>query len=94
MRIKVTNFNAVKRNTLTGFATVDFAELGFEMQGFGIHQTDTNRWVELPAKSPANPEKKEPWIKVIEFYDRRKEKHLKKEVLMELDVYLNCDEHE
>lgn len=91
MNINVVGFTPVKRNTLTGFATVDFTDFGYEMQGFAIHENESNRWVDLPAKPPSNPEKSSVWPKVIEFYDRRKEKQFKLMVLVELDKYLNSN---
>jgi hypothetical protein len=87
MKIKVVSFNECKSNTLIGFATVDFIDYGFELQGFAIHQNDKKRWIYLPAKPPSDP-KQTQWIKMMNFYDSRAARRFEKQVLLELDKYL------
>ena len=44
MEVKVVEFIPLERNTMQGFVTVEIAELGLEIPGFGIHQRGGPRW--------------------------------------------------
>ncbi len=84
-KINVVEFIPCNRNTLQGFASVELAELGLVIPGFAIHKKGKNRWVELPAKPPTDPENYSKWTKVIKFYDIRKENEFKRMILESLD---------
>ena len=94
MTVKVVDYIPVKSDTLIGFATVEFEDLGFKIPGFAIHQSENRRWVESPFRpsaAPTKPGKKEVMIKVLQFYDKRKENRFIKDVLIELDNYICCN---
>jgi hypothetical protein len=94
MEIKVVDFVPLGSNTMQGFVTVELVELGLEIPGFAIHQKGESRWVELPAKPPTNSDNNDKWIKVINFYDRRKESEFKKLILKDYDKYMDHLEKE
>ena len=51
LTVKITEFRAVRRNTLRGFATVLIPEMHLSIHDIGVHQHDNGkRWVSLPAK--------------------------------------------
>jgi hypothetical protein len=48
--IMVTDFRALHRNTLRGFATIRIAEMRLEIRDVAIHARDDARWIQLPAR--------------------------------------------
>lgn len=93
MDIIIDHFTPHRANTLKGFITVVLTDekSGFEMAifGFTYHEKNGDRWIELPARPPTNPEKNKSWVKVCVFYDKRKEIKFKKTLLDKLDKYFN-----
>jgi hypothetical protein len=90
MRIEVDDFVPRRSNTLRGFLTVYFPEIGIGMPGFSLHENESTgaRWIELPAK----PNKKGEYEKVLTAYDTRQAKKFKEQLLKLLDEHLRDQE--
>jgi hypothetical protein len=50
MNITVTEFKAMNRNTLVGFAIVYIAEMRLSIRDVAIHEKGGERWAQLPAR--------------------------------------------
>jgi hypothetical protein len=50
LTITCTDWRALHRNTLRGFAVVTIAELKLTIRDVAIHQKNDSRWAQLPAK--------------------------------------------
>jgi len=93
MNISVDNFVSKKNNTLQGFFTVYFNDLGISMQGFSLHVKAEAKWIEFPAKRPPTSGNNEKWTKVFEFYDKRKEKEFIACIMKELKILFEDNPH-
>jgi hypothetical protein len=50
LTIRCTDFRALERNTLRGFAVIVIDELKLEIRDITLHQKGDSRWAQLPAK--------------------------------------------
>jgi hypothetical protein len=50
LTIRCTDFHALQRNTLRGFAVIVIDELKLEIRDITVHQKGDSRWAQLPAR--------------------------------------------
>jgi hypothetical protein len=87
MNFEISSYHQHINNTLRGFITLDFPDIGAEMPGFSYHVRNGTRWIDVPSRSTGNGQKEQPWEKVMNFYNKKLEKSFKNAILDALDKY-------
>jgi hypothetical protein len=50
LTITCSEFRALRRNTLCGFAVIEIAEMKLTIRDVAVHEKNESRWAQLPAK--------------------------------------------
>lgn len=67
MNIKIVNFRPLGKNTLRGFLTIHFIDIGLVVKDVCLHQKDGKRWLQLPSRSYQKKDGTVAYAYVMEF---------------------------
>ena len=87
MHIKINDFRPYRKNTLQGFATIQFVENKLELRDVALHDKNGSRWFQLPAKPFDKPSGERGWNYIVAFADKDSYAQFQELALMAFDAY-------
>ena len=96
MNYAIKDWKPYYKNTLRGFFTMQLLDAGIEIRDCMLHEKNTGKWINLPAKPMVNPNGtakigengKVKYVYVIEYYDKNKYDEMQEKVIKELEKIL------
>ena len=85
--IKITEFRPHSRNTLQGFTTILFEDIGLLLRDVAFHEKNGSNWFQLPAKPYDKPDGTRGWNYIVAFLDKDKFKQFQEIALKAFDRF-------
>jgi len=88
MALEIVEFRPHQKNTLQGFLTLRFTNVGLEVRDLALHKKNGKRWLQLPSKPYTKPDGSQGWSYIVNFYEKERYYQFQDVALKALDAFL------